>query len=131
MKTLYIGILILIVLAGAGYIFTTVQDVEQQPTITTIPLTTISDAMTTLMMTTLPGMTTTPGITTVVTTVQTTIPTETQGILMMKIKDKLDLTNITAIDLTIDKVWVHKAGTDGDETESNETFETNDTSNGK
>jgi len=77
--------------------------------------------------TTTPGEETTTTVTTT-TEVTTTAPIAAEGILVMKIKDKLDLTNITAINITIDKVWVHKAGTE-EETESNETFETNNTSN--
>jgi len=83
-------------------------------TITTTPTTTVTTiAETTTVVTTTAGVT-------------TTIVEE--GILVMKIKDKLDLTNITAINITIDKVEVHKAGIDEDETSSNETFETNETS---
>jgi len=88
---------------------------------------------TTLLTTTSPETTTTPTTTAITTTTPgetttqtTTTPVTNQGILLMKIKDKLDLTNISAINLTISKVEVHKAN--GNETGSNETFETNDTS---
>jgi hypothetical protein len=98
--------------------------ISETPT-TITPSTSTLTVTSTLMGTTIPEGTTVSG-----TTVQgTTVPTETEGILVMKIKDKLDLTNITAIDLTIDKVWVHKAYANEGENDSNETFETNDTSN--
>ncbi len=70
------------------------------------------------------ALTTVPGATTAGTS---TIPITTNGILVMKITDKLSLTNITEIKLIINKVEVHKAG-EGNETESNETLETNSTS---
>jgi len=88
--------------------------------VTTTTTTTTMPITTTVVETTTLGETTTTQIT-------TTAPLAAEGVLVMKIKDKLDLTNITAINITIDKVEVHKAGS-GDETESNETFETNDTS---
>jgi hypothetical protein len=87
--------------------------------------TTLPEETTTVTTTTLPEETTTTVTTTQTTT---TVPITGDGILVMKIKDKLDLTNITSIDLTISKVEVHKAGADEDETPSNETLETNDTS---
>jgi hypothetical protein len=82
---------------------------------TTTPTTTAS----TVAITTVQPVTTSP---------QTTIPVEGEGILLMKIKDKTDLTNITAIKITINKVEVHKAGPNDNDTESDETFESNDTS---
>jgi len=82
---------------------------------TTIPTTTATTAATT----TVQPVTTSP---------QTTITVVGDGILVMKIKDKTDLMNISAIKVTINKVEVHKAGSNDNDTESNETFETNDTS---
>jgi len=89
---------------------------------TTTQLTTTAPATTTTAVPT----TTTAGETT--TTQVTTTPIAAEGILVMKIKDKLDLTNVTSINITIDKVEVHKAGVGENETPSNETYETNDTS---
>lgn len=86
---------------------------------------------TTIVTTTSPAVTTTQPITTTqistTTQVTTTIALE-EGTLLMKIKDKMDLTNITSIKITVNKVEVHKAGPSDNDTESNETFETNDTS---
>ena len=93
--------------------------ISETPVTTTTGLTTAS--------TTIPT-TTIPMTTTVSTTTQTTIPVTGNGILLMKIKDKLDLTNVTAIDITINKVEVHKGTSNENATQSNETFETNDTS---
>lgn len=90
---------------------------EVKPTTTIV--TTTSPAVTTTQLTTT-TQTSTTGVT-------TTIALE-EGTLLMKIKDKLDLTNITAIEITVNKVEVHKAGTSDNSTASNETFETNDTS---
>jgi len=126
MKTAHIGIiLVLIIIAGIGYLYTSTPISEIATT--TVPL--ITTTPPTITTTIVAPITTTSPSTTVITTTHaiTTTPITTEGILMMKIKDKFDLTNITAINITIDKVEVHKAGT-GDETESNETFETNDTS---
>jgi hypothetical protein len=77
-----------------------------------------------------PAVTTTQPITTTQTptTGVTTTIVLGNGTLLMKIKDKLDLTNITAIEITVNKVEVHKAGSGDNSTASNETFETNDTS---
>jgi len=89
----------------------------------------ISEAVTTTSSTTTTttGPTTTTTVEETTTTQVTTTPVTGEGILVMKIKDKLDLTNVTSVNIIIDKVEVHKAGI-GDETPSNETFETNDTS---
>ncbi len=156
MKAAYITvILVLIVLAGIGYYYTTPPIPEI--TTTTSPLTTTSPTITIITTTpTTTGATTTtiecncpdgyiqegdscnpeclfstpPCASPTIpcdATITTTTPIVTEGILVMKIKDKLDLTNISAIDLIISKVEVHKTGND-DETESNETFETNETS---
>jgi len=50
-----------------------------------------------------------------------------QGTLVLKITDKIELTNITSIDITISKVEVHKAGAGEKVNETNETIETNET----
>ena len=117
-------ILVLIVLAVMGFYLTSIPTPEITTT-TTSPLITTTPLITTSP--TIPTTTITPTITVTTTTQVTTSPIAAEGILLMKIKDKLDLTNITAINITIDKVEVHKAGND-DETQSNETFETNNTS---
>jgi len=125
MKTTYIGIiLVLIIVAGIGYYYTTTLIPEVTTTTTTLTTTPPTTTTTGPETTTIEGETTT---TTTEEPTTTTTPIVTEGTLLMKIKDKMDLTNVTAIDITIDKVEVHKAGTE-DETESNETFETNDTS---
>jgi hypothetical protein len=125
MKTVYIAIILVLVAIGIGYYYTSL---PTTPSITTtVPITTT----TLLSTTTIPIIpATTIATTTVKTTTQvtTTTPVVNEGILLMKIKDKLDLTNITAITITINKVEVHKAGINENETESDETFESNDTS---
>lgn len=54
-------------------------------------------------------------------------PAVGQGTLVLKITDKIELTNVTSIDITISKVEVHKAGIDETVNETNETIETNET----
>jgi hypothetical protein len=86
---------------------------------------------TTIVTTTSPAVTTAQPITTTqipTTTQVTTTITLEKGTLLMKIKDKMDLTNITSIKITVNKVEVHRAYPSDNDTESNETFETNDTS---
>ena len=126
--SLIIGIIVILVLAGIVYYLTTIPTPEVVTT--TTPLTTFPITTTTLLTTTTIPPTTTVATTTVITTTQvtTTTPVADQGILVMKIKDKLNLTNVTSINITISRVGVHKAGIDKNETASNETFETNDTS---
>ena len=54
-------------------------------------------------------------------------PAVGQGTLVLKITDKIELTNVTSIDITIDKVEVHKAEIGQAVNETNETIETNET----
>lgn len=50
-----------------------------------------------------------------------------QGTLFLMVTDKVELGNISSIDITISKVEVHKAGTGETANETNETIETNET----
>ncbi len=54
-------------------------------------------------------------------------PAVGQGTLVLKITDKVDLTNVSSIDITIDKVEVYKAVIGEIVNETNETIETNET----
>lgn len=54
-------------------------------------------------------------------------PAVGQGTLVLKITDKIGLTNVSSIEITISKVEVHKAGIGETVNETNETIETNET----